>query len=346
MAAWEPCPGPRRGGAPRVAVTRPARPRNRALRARRDVSGPRAARGGRPRQRGAPAPRATCTGSPAGTTSTGASCAASSTIHAIPSRPCACSGASTTSRIRSKGCVRRWRRPARWLPTTTASGSPWPTWRPVPDGSTRPTTGSRAASRHARATRRSGAPGSNGLRPPTGLTSCCARQATCPLRAVPRAVLLKLRAWFAARRGDRRAEREALEQLIALDPEEAAGLERLADLAAEDGDRDRLAELRRRKAASDAARDRYATLVHQLDPAPAPAELARAAEALGRRFDARAWWKLAARRDPAGRAEAEAALARLATGRAASPRPAAGRSPTFSGLRRPRGKHRPASSGP
>ncbi len=133
-----------------------------------------------------------------------------------------------------------------------------------------------------------------------------------PASGWPRGSLLKLRAWLAARRGDRRAEREALEQVIALDPEEAAGLERLADLAAEDGDRDRLAGLRRLKAARDAARDRYATLVHQLEPAPAPADLARAAEALGRRFDARAWWKLAARRDPSGRAEAEAALARLA----------------------------------
>ena len=98
----------------------------------------------------------------------------------------------------------------------------------------------------------------------------------------------------------------------ALDPDEAAGLERLADLAAQDGDSSRLAELRRRKAAIDSARLRYAALVHQLDPAPHPAELARAAQSLGRWFDARGWWKLAARRDEASRAEAEAALARLA----------------------------------
>src|SRR4029077_17587191 len=42
-------------------------------------------------------------------------------------------------------------------------------------------------------------------------------------------------------------------------------------------------------------------------------ELARAAEATGRRFDAKAWWALAARRDRSIAAEAEAALARLAT---------------------------------
>ena len=96
----------------------------------------------------------------------------------------------------------------------------------------------------------------------------------------------------------------------------------------------RLAELRRRKATSDSARLRYATLVHQLDPPPHPAELARAAQSLGRWFDARAWWKLAASRDHASRAEAEAALARLAKAEPADA-PAAGRSPTFSGLYRP-----------
>ena len=42
-------------------------------------------------------------------------------------------------------------------------------------------------------------------------------------------------------------------------------------------------------------------------------ELARAAEASGRWFDAKAWWALAARRDRSIAAEAAAALARLAT---------------------------------
>ena len=132
-----------------------------------------------------------------------------------------------------------------------------------------------------------------------------------PGSGVPTGRFLKFRAWIAARQSDRRAEREALEELVDLEPDEAAGLERLADLAAQDGDWKRLAELRRRKAAIDSARLRYAALVHQLDPAPHPAELARAAQSLGRWFDARGWWKLAARRDEASRAEAEAALARL-----------------------------------
>ena len=60
--------------------------------------------------------------------------------------------------------------------------------------------------------------------------------------------MLELRAWMAARSGDRPAERAALESLIALEPGDAAAVERLADLAAQDGERERLAELRRRKA--------------------------------------------------------------------------------------------------
>ena len=131
-----------------------------------------------------------------------------------------------------------------------------------------------------------------------------------------------------------------------MQPDEPAGLERLADLAAQDGEIERLAELRRRKAARDAARDRYATLVYQVDPAQHAAELARAAEVLGRSFDARAWWTLAARRDQAARAEAEAALARLATAEPASAArwPVARRPPRAAAC--PRGEQRPRSPPP
>ena len=54
---------------------------------------------------------------------------------------------------------------------------------------------------------------------------------------------------------------------------------------------------------------------------PREAELARAAEALGRRFEARGWWSIRARQDPDDR-EARAALDRLAH---AEPPAAAGR---------------------
>jgi tetratricopeptide (TPR) repeat protein len=141
-----------------------------------------------------------------------------------------------------------------------------------------------------------------------------------PASALTRGRLLALSAWLAALSGNRGAQREALEKLVALQPDDPTGLEQLADLAAEDGEVERLAELRHRKAARDAARDRYATLLYQVNPARHAVELARAAVALGRSFDARAWWTLAARRDQAARAEAGAALARLPTAAPASAR--------------------------
>ena len=61
----------------------------------------------------------------------------------------------------------------------------------------------------------------------------------------------RLRAWLASRSGDRRAERAILERLVALEPSRRRGLERLADLAAQDGEPGRVAELRHRKAAAD-----------------------------------------------------------------------------------------------
>ena len=117
---------------------------------------------------------------------------------------------------------------------------------------------------------------------------------------------------MAARSGDRQAERSALKELVALEPADTAAVERLADLAAQDGERERLAELRRRKAAIERERQRYRQLINQPELAPLAAELARAGEAIGRRFDARAWWRIAVQRDQPLEPEAAAAQARLA----------------------------------
>ena len=62
----------------------------------------------------------------------------------------------------------------------------------------------------------------------------------------------------------------------------------------------------------DAARDHYNRLINLPDMAPHAAEFARTAEAIGRWFEARTWWALAARRDPSVADEARAAIARLA----------------------------------
>jgi hypothetical protein len=129
--------------------------------------------------------------------------------------------------------------------------------------------------------------------------------------AVSRATVLELRARLSARSGDRVGERTALEAIVSLEPGETAAIERLAALAAEDGEKTRAAELRRRKAAIDAANDRYRDLITPPELSSNALELGRNAERIGRRFDAHAWWTLAARRDPAVEQEAKAALARL-----------------------------------
>ncbi len=132
-----------------------------------------------------------------------------------------------------------------------------------------------------------------------------------PASSFSRPRLLAITAWLAAARGERTAEQAALQELLRLDPASFPAIERLAGLAAEQGDAPQVAELRHRKAELEVARERYRSLVNQPDPAASAALLAHAAAALDRRFDARAWWKLAAQRDPAYQDEARLAIARL-----------------------------------
>jgi len=132
-----------------------------------------------------------------------------------------------------------------------------------------------------------------------------------PAASVPQTMTLALRAWLEGQSGDSQAERSSLEALIAVEPGDDAALERLADLASQAGEADRAAELRRRKAAIDVARDHYRSLISLPDMVPHAAELARAAEAIGRWYDAKAWWALAVRRNPSLAREASAAAARM-----------------------------------
>jgi enediyne biosynthesis protein E4 len=118
---------------------------------------------------------------------------------------------------------------------------------------------------------------------------------------------------LAALRGDTAAERAALDRLVTLEPGAAAAWDRLAELATRDGASDRAARYRARKAEIDRATDRYHTLMGRSAAGhrPREAELARTADALGRRFEARGWWSIRVRQDPDDR-EARAALDRLA----------------------------------
>ena len=133
-----------------------------------------------------------------------------------------------------------------------------------------------------------------------------------PAAHFSRSQILAVIAWMAMRRGDRNAERAALAELVAREPGDFSSLERLADLAAEDGDTKQVSEWRRRKAAVEAAREQYRALVNEPDLPARAADLARCAEVIGRRFDARGWWRVATRRDPSFAAEADAAQERLA----------------------------------
>ncbi len=117
---------------------------------------------------------------------------------------------------------------------------------------------------------------------------------------------LDLRAWLAAQRGDLRAERLALEELVERSPGDARALDRLAAIAWESGRKDLAADLRRRKADVDQARERYRTLLAHRAEAESYVELAGLAGALGRRFEAEGWLALAAMRGREGPAIREA----------------------------------------
>jgi enediyne biosynthesis protein E4 len=133
--------------------------------------------------------------------------------------------------------------------------------------------------------------------------------------------VLDLRAWFAAHRGLDGAERLALEQLIGQIPGHTQALERLAALTSQLGPAGRATELRRRKAEADRAKERYYRILESSGRIDRFAELAGLAEVLGRGFEARGWWLLAARQRPSDPVSA-AAVARLGPPRP-DPRPAA-----------------------
>ncbi len=107
-----------------------------------------------------------------------------------------------------------------------------------------------------------------------------------------------IRAWLAERTGHADQERTALERLIDLTPGDTQALERLAELAAESGQATRARELHGRRADVHRAKQRYLRLLEPGKTIARYAELARLAEELGRAFEARGWWVLAARHEP------------------------------------------------
>ncbi len=120
-----------------------------------------------------------------------------------------------------------------------------------------------------------------------------------------------LRARFAASRRDTKTERDALLKQLAGDLHDSRPINRLAELATLDGDRETAARLQARSLDFEKARDSYMTTLGLDDPAPKARELASLAERLGRRFEARAWWIFAALRSPELQAEANSRLESL-----------------------------------
>ncbi len=128
--------------------------------------------------------------------------------------------------------------------------------------------------------------------------------------------IVRIRTWFAARRGDAELERTILEDRLAHNPGDPVAIERLSELEIRAGRIAHAAELRHRKTELDRARQLYSTRVASDFQADAR-ELAGLAETLGRWFEARAFLAIVVERHPrdaAARARLEREWLDLSTG--------------------------------
>ena len=112
-------------------------------------------------------------------------------------------------------------------------------------------------------------------------------------------LLHRLNAWIAAQQGDVAAELRELELLVDADPADTTALDRLAVLTQTAGQTALAVELRRKKEDVDRWRTRYLKLHDRKQPIRDAVELARLAEQLGRRFEARVFRAIAILDDPA-----------------------------------------------
>jgi enediyne biosynthesis protein E4 len=112
------------------------------------------------------------------------------------------------------------------------------------------------------------------------------------------AALHRVNAWLAAHRDDVATERRELELLVAADPADVTAVGRLAELANKEGQPARAAELGRKKANINWLHARYLKLHDRTQPIRDAADLARLAEQLGRRFEARVFLTIAISQRP------------------------------------------------
>ena len=127
-----------------------------------------------------------------------------------------------------------------------------------------------------------------------------------PARMFDGSGLLELRAWFGRKRQDFAGERRWLEQLVAIEPARSSALSRLFELTQQAGDGHRAAEILRSKDQIDAVIDRYGRLYREDRYADHLEELARLADTLGRRFEARSFWELLQIQQPSHQAARDA----------------------------------------
>jgi enediyne biosynthesis protein E4 len=120
----------------------------------------------------------------------------------------------------------------------------------------------------------------------------------------------RLTAWFAAQRGDAQSERRALERLNATDPTDFIAADRLAEIAVMNGQPGRAADLFSQRGEIEKLMTRYQHLHARNQPRRDAAEMARLAEQLGCRFEARGFLTWAVGVDP-DRGDLKLALARL-----------------------------------
>ncbi len=105
-------------------------------------------------------------------------------------------------------------------------------------------------------------------------------------------------AWLAARRGNPKAERRALESVISDDPTDFAAYDRLIELAIQESQPARADQLRGKKSEIQRLEARYQKLYRRNQPTRDAAEMAHLAEQLGRGFEARAFLTVATAVNP------------------------------------------------
>jgi enediyne biosynthesis protein E4 len=110
--------------------------------------------------------------------------------------------------------------------------------------------------------------------------------------------LYKLSAWIARTRGDLESEERALERYKNCDAIDFEAMDRLVELAKEQGRADRIADLQHTRAEIKRMEARYCNLFERNQPQRDAAEMGQLAKRLGRVFEARAYLTVAVHVDP------------------------------------------------